>query len=74
MSEAPRWGRGGLCSNRLDEFSLIVTTAEALNRPEFLGGSRGPGQIATGVPPDGDLGPIVNGHTGRVVSVTGATD
>ena len=34
MSEAPRWGSGGLCSNRLDEFSM-TGTADALNRPEF---------------------------------------
>src|ERR1035438_10324142 len=43
MSEAPRWGGGGLCSNRLDEFSM-TGTADALNRPEFDRGSRGPGQ------------------------------
>ena len=41
MSEAPRWGGGGLCSNRLDEFSM-TGTADALNRPEFHRGSRGP--------------------------------
>jgi hypothetical protein len=34
MSEAPRWASGGLCSNRLDEFSM-TGTADALNRPEF---------------------------------------
>ena len=43
MSEAPRWGSGGLCSSRLDEFSM-TGTADALNRPEFHRGSRGPGQ------------------------------
>ena len=31
MSEAPRRGSGGLCSNRLDEFSM-TGTADALNR------------------------------------------
>ena len=41
MSEAPRWGGGGLCSDRLDEFSM-PGTADALNRPEFHRGSRGP--------------------------------
>jgi hypothetical protein len=35
MSEAPRWGSGGLCSNRLDEFSM-TSTADALNRPESI--------------------------------------
>jgi hypothetical protein len=43
MSEAPRWGGGGLCSNRLDEFPM-AGTADALNRPEFHRGSWGPGQ------------------------------
>jgi hypothetical protein len=43
MSEAPRWGGGGLCSNRLGEFSM-TGTADALNRPEFNRGSWGPGQ------------------------------
>ena len=38
MSEVPRWGRGGLCSNRLDEFSM-TGTAEKLNRTEFHRGS-----------------------------------
>jgi hypothetical protein len=38
MSETPRWGSGGLCSNRLDEFSM-TGTADALNRPEFHRGS-----------------------------------
>jgi hypothetical protein len=48
MSEAPRWGSGGLCSNRLDEFPMTGTT-DALNRPGFMGTR----SIATGVPPDG---------------------
>jgi hypothetical protein len=51
MSEAPRWGSGGLRSNRLDEFSM-TSTADALNRPEFHRGSWGPRSIVTGVPPE----------------------
>ncbi len=43
MSETPRWGSGGLYSNRSDEFSM-TGTADALNRPEFHRGSWGPGQ------------------------------
>ena len=41
MSEAPSWGGGVLCSNRLDEFSMTGTAA-ALNRPEFHRDSWGP--------------------------------
>jgi hypothetical protein len=53
MSEAPWWGSGGLCSNRLDELPM-TGTADALNRPEFHRGScHGDPVNSDGVPPDG---------------------
>ena len=69
MSEAPRWGGGGLCSNRLDEF-WMTGTADALNRPEVhVMGTR---SIATDVPPDIEGPTPRDGHDhldGRVGSI-----